>query len=149
MTVADEGVEYTEIYDVIAKYADMDLDHQVKALSLVADNYTPFGNLPMQDTPAIVESIFAKNDHQIWFGGRPSLAGLDAVVAIAKWGQQQDWASRLLQKVINSLLNDPDPRARSDLADGYAERLDTFTADAIRTVLKAFEEIQSSVMPPQ
>lgn len=149
MTHADEGVEYTEIFEVIAKYANMDLNHQVKALSLVADNYTPFGNLPMRKTREIVERVLANNNYQIWFGGRPSLVGLDAVVAVAKWGEEQEWASEVLQRILDSLLNHPYPWEDDPVPspDKPLYRLDVLKADAMHTVLKAYEEVQSSIIP--
>jgi hypothetical protein len=104
MTSWDEGVEYTELFHVIQRYAEGDTFHQVKALALIADNYTPFGNLPMEDSKRVVENILEQHDYRLWWGGRPSLAGVQTVVAVANWSGDRVWGIGLLMKMLNSLI---------------------------------------------
>lgn len=104
MTQWDEGVEYTEIADAISEYANGDGFHQFKALELIADNYTPFGNLPMEEMPQIVERILEQHGYLFWYGGRPSLGGLDTIVTVANWGHNKgDWGRNLLDRVGDAL----------------------------------------------
>ena len=103
MTTWDEGVEYTKLFGVIQEYAEGDRFHQVKALDLITANYTPFGNLPMEETKAVVEQIFASNGYLIIVGGRPDFVGTNAIVTVAKWSGDYDWGFDLFQHISAAL----------------------------------------------
>jgi hypothetical protein len=118
MTVMNEGVRYTELFGVIRQYARFTVDDvgdrpkkdpsdfHNKALGLIADNYTPYGNLPMAETPELVEEILEHYDYLFFWGGRPSLIGLEPIATIATWNaNRKEWALQMLNSIENALRN--------------------------------------------
>lgn len=105
MTQWDEGVRYAELFEVIKTYATRDTFRQVKALHLIRDNFTPFNNLPAEETKQLIEQILERHAYVIWYGGRPALAGVDTIATVAQWSGDRDWATRLLVKMNQALLD--------------------------------------------
>ncbi len=143
MTTADEGIEYTELFRVIEEYAQGDHFHQVKALRLIADNFTPFGNLPREPTRNVVSDIFRRNNYLIWAGGRPSLVGLEAIVAVARWGDYIGWGLDLFLKVLDAAVHNRDTAVTKSGADPQPKWLVAAIVDDVSTVLRALESLGS------
>lgn len=95
---------YPELSAVIEEYSKGSFDQQVKALELLGTTQAPFfekgtyGNMK----PA-VERILKRNEYLVWEGGRPSLYGIDAVVATAQWTFDEEWGHRMLGKILEAL----------------------------------------------
>jgi hypothetical protein len=105
MTVADEGIRYDELFSVIEDYAGRaSADHNNKALGLIADNYTPFDNLPMEETLRVVEEVLGSHGYLFFWGGRPNLIGLEPIATIALYGRdKQGWALEMLDRIERAL----------------------------------------------
>jgi hypothetical protein len=116
MTSIDEGVQYTELFGVIRQYARFTVDDigdrpkkdpsdfHNKALGLIADNYTPYGKLPMAETPELVQEVLEHYNYLFFWGGRPSLIGLEPIATIATWNpNRKEWALQMLNSIENAL----------------------------------------------
>lgn len=147
MTTADEGVRYTDLFEIIQKYAHMDLPHQVKALSLIKDNFTPHENLPTEETKKVVEDILKQHGYLLWFGGRPTLKGIDAVVDVARWGSSPDWGTTILWTMIEVLAAEVTSEIRTDEEQSGATRISTLYDDDLARILDGLHRITEHVWP--
>lgn len=147
MATADEGVVYSDLFDVIKKYARMDLPHQIKALSLIRENVTPFGNLPVDDIKTVVEDILQQHGYLLWFGGRPTLAGIDTVVNVARMGSSPDWGVTLLWTMIEALVASVTNEIRTDEAQGGAMHISSMHDDDLRRILEGLHCLEEHVWP--
>ncbi|HEX8600736.1 MAG TPA: hypothetical protein VF952_19740 [Chloroflexia bacterium] len=134
MTVADEGIVYQELFNVIRMYSGMDQHHQVKALDLIEQNYTPFNNLPMEETREVVEYIFSSNGFAIFVGGRPSLVGVSTIVTVAEWGGYKEWGTRLLLRVLRALIRQAEP------GSSFYPSIDSIV-DGMQSVTKGLQQL--------
>lgn len=137
----DEGVQYTELFEVIRAYSGLDIHHQHKALSLITDNYTPFNNLPMDESRSIVESILKSHNYLFWYGGRPSLAGIDTVIAVARWGGHTEWGIQMLWRIVEALVDEGRSQSAGD--ESTISRSSNY-ADEIQSVLTSLNNLRGS-----
>lgn len=115
---------YPELFDLIERYGRGDVHQQAMALELIGKIYHPYYKLPpMEDARSIVENILEQYDYLFWYGGRPSLLGVDAVLATAMVNDDPNWGRLIFTLILQKLVqrNVEDLKQKEDLTYALTE----------------------------
>jgi hypothetical protein len=138
MTDSTDGGTFPELFGVIQDYAQMDHNHQVKALRVISAAYLPLYDLPpMPDARQVVEDVLARNDFLLTDPqtGQFEPAGVDAVVSVATSRLDEEdlkWGAGCLLNVMDALRR----RAQSEGYETYVLDADE-VLDGLETILAA------------
>jgi len=109
VTNSTSGGEFTELFEVITKYSQMDYDHQDKALRVIAGIYdVPFEAETMPDAKQVVDDILGQHDYvfTIYESGHTlDPRSIDAVVRVALYREEnREWGINRLSRMLEGLV---------------------------------------------
>ena len=109
MTNSTSGGEFTELFEVITKYSQMDYDHQEKALRVIAGIYdVPFEAETMPDAKRVVDDILGQHDYVFTIdesGHTLDPRSIDAVVRVALYREEnREWGINRLSRMLEGLV---------------------------------------------
>ena len=109
MTDSTSGGEFTELFEVITKYSQMDHDHQEKALRVIAAIYdVPFEAETMADAKQVIDDILGQHDYVFTIdesGHTLDPRSIEAVVRVALYREEnREWGINRLSRMLEGLV---------------------------------------------
>lgn len=109
MTGSINSGEFTELFEVITKYSQMDHDHQEKALRVIAAIYdVPFEAEITLDAKQVVDDILGQRDYVFTVdesGHTLDPRSIDAVVRVALYREEnREWGINRLSRMLQGLV---------------------------------------------
>jgi hypothetical protein len=109
VTDSVSGGEFSELFEVITKYSQMDYDHQEKALRVIAGIYdVPFESETMPDARQVVDDILGQHDYVFTIdesGHTLDPRSIDAVLRVALYREEnREWGINRLSRMLEGLV---------------------------------------------
>ena len=109
MTDSTSGGEFTELFEVITKYSQMEHDHQEKALREIAAIYdVPFEAETMADAKQVIDDILGQHDYVFTIdesGHTLDPRSIEAVVRVALYREEnREWGINRLSRMLEGLV---------------------------------------------
>lgn len=109
MTDSTSGGEFTELFEVITKYSQMDHDRQEKALRVIAAIYdVPFEAETMPDAKQVIDDILGQHDYVFTIdesGHTLDPRSIEAVVRVALYREEnREWGINRLSRMLEGLI---------------------------------------------
>jgi hypothetical protein len=109
VTDSTSGGEFTELFEVITKYSQMDHDHQEKALRVIAAIYdVPFEAETMADAKQVIDDILGQHDYVFTIdesGHTLDPRSIEAVVRVALYREEnREWGINRLSRMLEGLV---------------------------------------------
>jgi hypothetical protein len=109
VTDSTSSGEFTELFEVITKYSQMDHDHQEKALRVIAAIYdVPFEAETMPDAKQVIDDILGQHDYVFTIdesGHTLDPRSIEAVVRVALYREEnREWGINRLSRMLEGLV---------------------------------------------
>jgi len=109
VTDSTSGGEFTELFEVITKYSQMDHDRQEKALRVIAAIYdVPFEAETMPDAKQVIDDILGQHDYVFTIdesGHTLDPRSIEAVVRVALYREEnRKWGINRLSRMLEGLV---------------------------------------------
>jgi len=109
VTDSTSGGEFTELFEVITKYSQMDHDRQEKALRVIAAIYdVPFEAETMPDAKQVIDDILGQHDYVFTIdesGHTLDPRSIEAVVRVALYREEnREWGINRLSRMLEGLI---------------------------------------------
>jgi hypothetical protein len=129
VTDSVRGGEFSELFEVITKYSQMDYEHQEKALRVIAGIYdVPFESETMPDARQVVDDILGQHDYVFTIdesGHTLDPRSIDAVVRVALYREEnREWGINRLSRMLEGLVR------RLNTEEGYPD----YVEDSARVI---------------
>jgi len=140
VTDSTSGGEFTELFEVITKYSQMDHDRQEKALRVIAAIYdVPFEAETMPDAKQVIDDILGQHDYVFTIdesGHTLDPRSIEAVVRVALYREEnREWGINRLSRMLEGLIR------KLNTKEGYPD----YVEDSAR-VIEGLQTVVSSAL---